>query len=338
MRIRGATACSVSAFTSAWIELVDEPAPAGADGGGSQTASAAATVVRPPRDAFYLAEPDLGEDGSGDLAAYGMPVDELLVEQPDGGMAVPVTIATRPDGTRVVFGHAARWEQCHVGFPGQCVTAPESQAGYSHFHVGEVETADGSRVATGTLTIGTDHAAAELRAPAARDHYANTGLAWADVRATNGAFGVWVSGVVRDDVTDAQLALIRASSLSGDWRRIAGHLEFIAALSVNVPGFPIARETVTAAGTVLASALTASAFVDAGVQMSLTASGIVQRCSECQRRALRAAAAEAQGFALLETTPDPRLDELLAIARRLDARTRPMNAGAAEHALERIRG
>jgi hypothetical protein len=344
MRIRGATACAVSAFTTAWVELVAdaaeaeadpeeepaEPAPDDGDDPDSTTAAAprpAAVVVRPPADVFAIPEPDLDTQGMAEV--YGMPAQELLVEQPDGGLAVPFTIVQRPDGTRVVFGHAARWEQCHIGYPGSCVTAPESAAAYAHFHVGEVHCADGSRVATGTLTMGTDHAAAELRAPEARDHYANTGLAFADVRASNGALGVWVAGVLRPDVTEQQLHVIRASSLSGDWRRIGNGLEFIGALAVNVPGFPIAREAVTAAGLqqLPLAALSASAYLADGVQTSLVASGIVQRCPDCQRRAMANRAATPAGA-------DP---EVLELLRKVELRTRHLAGPAAEHALAAVR-
>ena len=41
--------------------------------------------------------------------------------------------------------------------------------------------------------------------------------------------------------SDDQVRALRGSPLSGDWRRIAGNLELVAALAVNVPGFPIPR-------------------------------------------------------------------------------------------------
>jgi len=334
LRIRGVTACAVPAFAGAYMELAgeatttdDEPADDD-DTVVAAVPAAPAPPVAPPASWFSIPEPDV--DSEGDLDLYGMPAQELLVEQPDGGLAVPFTITD--DGR--VFGHAARWGQCHVGYPGTCVTAPESLAAYAHFHHGEVVCDDGTRVATGTLTMGCDHAAAELRAPEARDHYAHQGLAFADVRATNGALGVWVSGVLRPDVTTEQLRLLRASSLSGDWRRIGAGLEFIGALAVNVPGFPIAREAVTAAGLeqLPAAQLTASAFLDDQVQTSLVAAGVVQRCPECQKRAMRARLtpeAEAQANLLP-------VGEVMDVLRKLELRTRHLGPAAAEHALRRI--
>lgn len=345
MRIRGATACAVSAFTSAMIELVDEPAegdePAPAPD--ATTASAApvadpglrpstTATPAPPREAFYLPEPEPGAEDDGSV--YGMPVQELLVQQPDGGLAVPWTVVER-DGWRWGFGHAARWGQCHIGYPGECVTAPDSPSGYAHFHHGAVLT-DAGQVATGPLTMGTDHAGAELFAPEARDWYANTGLAFADVRASDGALGIWTCGLIRPSVNEYQLQVIRASSLSGDWRRVGVDLEFIGALAVNVPGFAIARELVAAAGLqqLPMAALAASANWRDGVQNSLTAAGVVQRCPECQQRAM---AARREVDQALQSVPAGDMDEALGILRQLDYRTRPMIAGAAEHAMRVVR-
>lgn len=341
LRIRGATACAIGAFSTPGCYLELDPggdeAPADApvedetpapEATVHASAAPALAPVRPPAAWFAIPEPQPGDEGM--VEVYGCNAAELLVEQPDGGLGVPLQIAS--DGR--VFGHAARWGQCHVGYPGQCVTAPESLAAYAHFHHGEVVTADGSRVATGTLTVGCDHAAAELLAPDARDHYANSGLAFADVRATNGALGVWVSGTLRPTVTEAQLRLLRASSLSGDWRRIGTNLEFIGALAVNVPGFPIAREAVTAAGvaTLPMAGLVATAYVDNGVQLSLTASGVVQRCPECQQRAMAAR------YGPPANQPDAGMTEALGILRRLELRTRhlvPVQAQAAVRAVRR---
>jgi hypothetical protein len=336
LRIRGVTACAVAAFAGAYLELDGEaavegeaePAPEG------ETVTAAAllrTTSAPPRFAFELPEPEPGMHDDGDL--YGMPVQELLVEQPDGGLGVPVTFTERDWGWQV-FGHAARWGQCHIGYLDECVTAPPSMAAYAHFHVGDVLTADGSHISTGALTANCDHAAAHLLAPEARDHYAHSGMAFADVRATNGDLGVWISGALRPSITDDQLRVLRASSLSGDWRRIGASLEFIAALAVNVPGFPIAREFVTASGLHMARAsLAASAHVDNGQVMSLTASGVVQRCADCQRRAMSAAVPGQ----LLTMEPDPRIDHLTELLERVELRTRHLVPTAAEHALSVVK-
>lgn len=329
LRIRGVTACAVAAFAGAYLELdgeaETEPAPE------AETVTAAAllrTSTAPPRFAFELPEPEPGMHDDGDL--YGMPVQELLVTQPDGGLGVPVTFTEREWGWQV-FGHAARWGQCHIGYLDECVTAPPSNAAYAHYHVGAVECADGSQVSTGTLTANCDHAAAHLLAPDARDHYAHSGMAFADVRASNGELGVWISGALRPSINADQLRVLRASSLSGDWRRIGADLEFVAALAVNVPGFPIAREFVTASGLSMPRAsLAASAHVDNGQVMSLVASGVVQRCADCQRRAMSRQTPEG-------VTSAAELNEMRSILRTLELRTRHLVPTAAEHALSVVK-
>jgi hypothetical protein len=60
--------------------------------------------------------------------------------------------------------------------------------------------------------------------------------------------GIWISGAVRASATPEQIAALRGSALSGDWRTIRGHLELVAALAVNVPGFPIPRIGLAASG------------------------------------------------------------------------------------------
>lgn len=321
LRIRGVTACAVPAFAGAYLELEGEAA---VEGEAAPEAEPARVIVssaaaRPPRAYFEIPEPT--PEMSGMVDVYGMPAQELLVEQPDGGLAVPMVLTE--DGR--VFGHAARWGQCHVGYLDDCVTAPMSNAAYAHFHHGSVTCADGSNIATGPLSANCDHAAGHLLAPEARDHYAHSGMAWADVRASNGALGVWISGALRPGLTEDQLRVLRASSLSGDWRRIGVDLEFIGALAVNVPGFPIAREAVYASGMRMPRAsLAASAHVNDGQVMSLVASGVVQRCAECaQRRQVTASA-------------DPRLDRVLDLLGKVELRTRHLVAPAAEHARHRL--
>lgn len=331
LRIRGATACAIAAFVSGYMELAGEAPPADQPPPPQPEARVivASARLRPPAAFFHVPEPQPGQEGMTEIYG-GMPVQELLVEQPDdgygAGLGVPLTITD----DRQVFGHGALWGQCHVGYLDECVTAPPSMAAYAHFHVGETWCADGERLATGVLTVNTDHAAAHLLAPEARDHYANTGLAFADVRAYNGTLGLWFSGVLRDGFTEQQLQVLRASSLSGDWRRRGTNLELVAALAVNVPGFPIAREAVTASGMRLQRAsLAASAHVADGQVMSLVASGIVQRCTECQRRAM----AE-RGRRAPQEQGSP---ELLDMVRKIELRTRHLVPAAAEHARARVR-
>lgn len=228
---------------------------------------ASAPPVRPPQGWFAEPEPEAG--------------DERLVEQRGGALACPLTITDEGQ----VYGHPAYWGQAHVGYPGQNINPPSSARSYSDFMVGEVVCADGSRVSTGTLTAGCDHALAKLRAPEARDHYAHSGMAWADVRVVDGAFGPWVCGALRPDVTEEQLRVLRASALSGDWRRLGGALEMIAVLAVNTPGFPIAREMLAASGLVdMPDASMPRGRIAGGESEALVAANVVMRCADCAKR------------------------------------------------------
>jgi 2'-5' RNA ligase len=171
----------------------------------------------------------------------------------------PTPITVTEDGR--VFGHAAAWNSCHTGFADTCVSPP-FENDYGYFTTGEVLTAEGHRVAVGQITLGTSHAATRgLSVAKAIDHYGDTGTAVADVTAGADDHGIWIAGAVRPSCSMDHVQALRASALSGDWRRIGGALRMVALLAVNVPGFPIPR-----VGTALSS----------GKQMSLVASGVVE--------------------------------------------------------------
>lgn len=171
----------------------------------------------------------------------------------------PTPVSVTEDGR--VFGHAAAWNSCHTGFADTCVSPP-MENDYSYFTTGEVLTAEGHRVAVGQITLGTSHAPTRgMSVAKAIDHYGDTGTAVADVTAGVDDHGIWISGAVRPGASVEQLHALRASALSGDWRRIGGNLRMVALLAVNVPGFPIPR---------------LSTNVTSGKQLSLVASGIVE--------------------------------------------------------------
>ena len=75
-------------------------------------------------------------------------------------------------------------------------------------------------------------------------HYDDTASAFCDVHAGEDAYGIWVAGALRPNVTAEQVRAIRAAAPSGDWRPINGRLEMVAVCQVNVPGFPVTRARV----------------------------------------------------------------------------------------------
>jgi hypothetical protein len=157
----------------------------------------------------------------------------------DPKLTGPTPLHIGDDGR--VYGHVAVWDTCHVGIGDSCVKPPKSLTSYAYFHTGELVTDDGGRTAVGRLTYGGGHAQTNLGYRAAAEHYDRTSNLGALVRAGEDAYGIWVAGTVAPDADDAAVRAMRAAPLSGDWRRIGGNLEMVAALHVNTAGFPIPR-------------------------------------------------------------------------------------------------
>lgn len=161
-------------------------------------------------------------------------------------LTVPVGITITDEGR--IYGHAAQWGECHVGFEDMCVTPPVEES-HPYFMTGEVITADGSRVAVGQITVATGHAPLNMRASRAAEHYDNTGSVVADVVVGNDDVGIWVAGAIRPHAEAARVHDLRASGrVSGDWRRIGGELRMVGLLGVNVPGFALRTRARVASG------------------------------------------------------------------------------------------
>jgi hypothetical protein len=239
-----ATACPFPAFAGCYIELAEPAADLPEDEGRVDVAAA--------RDLPGLrATPceSCASDRGDAVVAAGGPVDPPAAWFTDPQLTGPTAITIEDDGR--IYGHLATWGECHVGISGQCVVPPRSASNYARFRVGQVRTAEGTRVATGALFMGTAHATTRGRPSlsAVQDHYADTGTATADVAAGEDAHGIWVAGAMRPDLTPEQVRAARGSVLSGDWRTAGGQLDLLAALHVNVGGFGIPRaELVASAG------------------------------------------------------------------------------------------
>lgn len=256
-RVRSAVLCRVPAFAASGTEGayiangLPEDLQAAVDAGMEGEA--------PPEDDAVVAALVAS------AVAYDLPQQETAAppaewfSAPDLDRPTPITITD----TGRVFGHLAAWGTCHIGVQGTCVTPPRSQTDYAHFAHGITQTTEGP-IITGLLTMGTGHAAEDLRALPAAAHYDDTGTQFATVAVGEDEHGIWVAGSVLPDVPPEKIdAVRRAGALSGDWRRIRGNLELVAALAVNVPGFPIPRLSMAASA--------------AEGQVSLIAAGVVSR-------------------------------------------------------------
>ena len=220
-RIRGATLVATPAFADALVALEDADEDI-------TSLVAAATPVEVEERA---------------LVAPVLP-PEAWFRAPDLSEPTPFTISD----TGRVFGHIAVWGTCHIGYTGQCVTPPESSTGYAYFRTGEVMTGEGALIAVGSVTIDTGHAGDRMGALPAISHYDNTGTTVAYVTAGEDTHGIWVAGTLRADATPAQVRALRAAPISGDWRKVGAGMELVAALGVNVPGFPVPRTRALMAG------------------------------------------------------------------------------------------
>lgn len=223
----------------------------------------------------------------------------------DPALPGPTPLSVTADGQ--VKGHLALWNVCHFGIQHTCRMAPRSNTGYKYFTTGEVLTADGSSRRVGRLTAGTGHAHLSLGYIPAADHYDNTGAAVAVVAAGEDAHGIWVAGSVLPGVSEARVAELRRSPLSGDWRPTAQGLELVAALAVNTPGFPVVG------------------FTAGGEVQSLVAAGMVLSPEEIE------ALGPVDGPAA--PGPDPALQERLA---RFQAKAEKMTRKARSGRLDTI--
>jgi hypothetical protein len=232
-------------------------------------------------------------------------------------LAKPTHLTVTDEGR--VFGHIAAWNVDHIGLPFG-TRAPRSASNYAYFRTGVIHTAEGNQVPVGQLTLTGGHAPLRADAQTAVKHYDDTNSAVADLAAGEDQYGIWVAGSLRPNVSAEQVRALRASSPSGDWRPIRGHLELVAVCQVNVPGFPVARAMV-AGGQV-------TALVAAGA-LALEPDTALSK-DEVERR-----------LATLEAAERRRLDAQVATARErvepLLAQRREALTAAAEALRDRVR-
>jgi len=228
------------------------------DSEGNQKAAPALTLVagaerRAP--AAWFKDPQFAKDDGRMVLSVNEQEDGTKVET----WGCPLTITDEGQ----VYGHIALWDTCHTSFSGVCITPPMSSSGYAYFQTGAVLTDEGD-VPVGQISLGGGHADVKMGWRPAAAHYDSTSAAVADVAVGEDEFGIWFSGWVRPGTPEEMVAALRASGLSGDWRaiRAGGNLELIAALAVNVQGFPVPRTTAASSN---------------GEQVALVASGMVKR-------------------------------------------------------------
>ena len=277
-RLRAATLVAVPAFATARVYAAGQaPTKPVEDSEPEETLEASAEPVAPSRDS---------------LTAAAIPTAPPEAWFKDPQLTGPTALVVEDDGR--VYGHIAAWGTCHIGQAGKCVEPPTSPSNYAYFRTGALQTAEGTSVAVGHLTMGTGHAGPRDSANAAAEHYDNTGTVFADVAAGEDAYGIWVAGSLRPGITAEQVRVARSAPISGDWRTIRGSLELVGALAVNVPGFPVPRP---------------QGLLASGEVRSLQASGVVAHDDSAARAAHPASRLKGDGLTLGDISYLKRLAE-----------------------------
>jgi hypothetical protein len=220
------------AITAAALALVDKV--------GAAQAYATAPLVFPTPALLTVADSVIelptDDDAITASATTELPTLDMFTPPPD----MPPGTGHYVDG-RHVYGRLAEWNTPHIGIDGRKVYPPRSPSGYRWFHTktARVQGPHGpERIKIGHLTFGTGHAGLGLGHLAAASHYDNSGYRGAKIRISEDGHGIVYSGALVAGIEGARLEEFEESDTSGDWRMIMGNLELVAALCVNVGGYP----------------------------------------------------------------------------------------------------
>lgn len=147
-----------------------------------------------------------------------------------------------PDAGRVA-GTVAPRDQCLLDGTRDCLTVPYSPTAYAAAHQGDTLTAEGSIIHTANIGGGVNHARLSAGFREAVKHYENTAAQVMRVRYHDLEDCVIALGALWPDVTDEQVAVVRAAALSGDWRwrPELNALDMSGVQLVNNPGYPLMR-------------------------------------------------------------------------------------------------
>lgn len=268
-RLSEATLVNLPAFADAQIGLVDEEEPSVVELNNEPEGVKVAMGQEVPATEI----PQALVAAAGVIKAPANPPREWFN---DPHLPGPTPTTVTRDGH--IFGHLTTWDTCHIGFPGKCVTAMPSPSGYANFHLGAVMCDNGELLPVGNLVVSTDHADLMASAKETMRHYSDSGFAAAVIRVGEDEFGPWFSGSLTPEATPEQVATLLRCPPSVDYRMINGQRDLVAALCVNVPGFPIRRERVEDNKPM---ALIASGNIPASMSTSLAQLQSDCECAEC---------------------------------------------------------
>lgn len=204
------------------------------------------------RYASSLVELPLDDEGL-TAAATTLPPKEWF-EKPGGPM--PPGSGHFVEGQRV-WGRLAEWDVPHIGVDGRPVFAPRSPSNYHWFHRKGTRVQGPSgveRLKIGHLTFDIGHAPTQgVSWQVASGHYDDSRYRAARVRMYEDDIGPWYAGALCAGIEGDRLERFEESDTSGDWRAVmGGPLDLVAALCVNVGGFPKVGLALAASGEPLA--------------------------------------------------------------------------------------
>lgn len=183
------------------------------------TALAIATPLAPPRSWFE--KPD-----------WLAPLQKLTI------------VTDGPEAGRVA-GYVAPWDQCLLDGGNDCWTVPASPTSYLAAMQGDTMTAEGDLIPSANIGGGVNHARVSENFTGAVRHYENTASQLMRVQYGEDEHGVWFAGAAWPEVLDSprDVAMIRASAVSGDWRykRELRAYDMTGVQLVNSPGQPLIR-------------------------------------------------------------------------------------------------
>lgn len=120
-----------------------------------------------------------------------------------------------------VLGYFWESDSCMLGLPGwpeRCTTPTHSPTSYAAFHQQDYVTADGTTVRVGAIGQVGGHASPYVGAGVAQKVYADPGAQRIVARAYDRPDGSVIAGALVPGLTYGDVAQIRRSALSGDWR------------------------------------------------------------------------------------------------------------------------
>lgn len=169
----------------------------------------------------------------------------------DPGQKLSV-IADGPDAGRVA-GYVATWDTCIIDGQSGCWSPPSSPTGYRGAMQGETMTAEGTLIPTANIGGSINHASLGAGYKEAVKHYEHTAAQNLRVQFGEDDHGIWFAGAAWPELAaDREVAMLRASAVSGDWRfrPELGAIDLCGVQLVNNPGLPLVTKRASVDGDV----------------------------------------------------------------------------------------